>query len=180
MSSLPQTLSRVRRAGSVSCVAAYLLAAAPAAGQKNKLPEPPRAKPVVLDRNADDASRYCANVAPSIAEARIAWQTKRLAELDAQVRQRIVDLEKAEASARDWIARRDEAMKAVNDDVVAIYAKMEAESAARQLSTMDDRTAVAILGRMKPNAAAAIFSEMQADRAGRLSTLIAAGGEKKS
>ena len=86
----------------------------------------------------------------------------------------------AEASARDWIARRDEAMKAVNDDVVAIYAKMEAESAARQLSTMDDRTAVAILGRMKPNAAAAIFSEMQADRAGRLSTLIAAGGEKKS
>ena len=41
-----------------------------------------------------DANRYCANVAPSIAEARIAWQTKRLVELDAQVRQRIADLEK--------------------------------------------------------------------------------------
>ena len=41
--------------------------------------------------------RYCANVAPSIAEARIAWQTKRLNELDAQIKQRIADLEKAEA-----------------------------------------------------------------------------------
>src|SRR5664279_4867100 len=79
------------------------LAAAPAVALDSNppdLPKPP--KPVAIDRNADDVTRYCANVAPAIAEARIAWQTKRLAELDAQVRQRIVDLEKAEASARDW------------------------------------------------------------------------------
>jgi flagellar motility protein MotE (MotC chaperone) len=152
-----------------------------AAAQDNKTPETPKAKPApVPDRVLDDASRYCANVAPAIAEARIAWQTKRLAELDEQVKQRIADLERTEASARDWIARRDEAMKAASDDVVAIYAKMETENAARQISAMDDRTAAAILGRMKPNAAAAIVSEMEADRASRLTSMIAAGGEKKS
>ncbi len=77
-------------------------------------PRSPKPKPgrerASTERSMDaDASRYCANVAPSIVEARIAWQTKRLAELDAQVRQRIADLEKAEASAREWIdqARRE-------------------------------------------------------------------------
>ena len=120
------------------------------------------------DKPADsDVSRYCANVAPSIAEARIAWQTKRLNELDAQVKQRIADLEKAEAAARDWVAKREAMMKAASDDVVAIYAKMQPESAARQISTMDDRMAAAILGKLKPTAAGAILDEMEAERASR-------------
>ena len=60
------------------------------------------------DRTAEvDTSHFCANVAPSIAEARIAWQTKRLGELDAEVKQRLADLEKAEASVQEWVAKRD-------------------------------------------------------------------------
>lgn len=173
-------------------VLAVALTAVPAAAQEGKPASPAKPKippPVAAQAPAPasatpapdaDASRYCANVAPSIAEARIAWQTKKLADLDAQVRQRIADLEKAEASARDWIARRDEAMKAASDDVVAIYSKMQAENAAREISGLDDRVASAILAKMKPNAAAAILSEMEADRASRLSAMIANGGEKKS
>ena len=147
------------------------------------VPDPQKPRPVAAVPAAapdSDASRYCAAVAPSIAEARIAWQTKKLAELDAQVRQRIADLEKAEASARDWLARRDEQLKAASDDVVAIYSKMQAESAAHEISAMDDRMASAILAKMKPGAAAAIFSEMEVDRASRLSAMIASGSEKKS
>ena len=55
-------------------------------------------------------------------------------ELDGQIQQRIADLEKAEAAAREWIAKRSELMNAARDDLVAIYAKMEPESAARQLA----------------------------------------------
>src|SRR5208283_2761928 len=120
-----------------------------------------------------DAGRFCAAVGPSIAEARVAWQTKRLNELDAQVKQRIADLEKAEAAAREWIAKREEVMKAANDDLVAIYAKMQPENAARQISTMDDRIAAAILGKLKPTAAGAILDEMEAERASRLAGMIA-------
>jgi len=59
---------------------------------------------------------------------------------------------------------------------------MEPESAARQLAALDDRTAVAILGKLKPSAAGAILGEMDADRASRLASLLAGMSpeEKKS
>jgi flagellar motility protein MotE (MotC chaperone) len=105
---------------------------------------------------------------------------KRLGDLDAQVKQRIADLEQAEATARDWIAKRDALMKSAGDEVAAVYAKMRPENAARQISVMDDRMAAAILGRLKPNVAGAILDEMEAERASRLANMIAGGGEKKS
>ncbi len=120
--------------------------------------------------------------ASSIAETRIAWQTKRLAELDAQVRQRIADLEKVEAAAREWIDKRNALMNTAQDDVVAIYSKMDPESASRQIAALDDRMAAAILAKLKPNAAGAILGEMDADRASRLAGLISGMNpeEKKS
>src|SRR5271165_6745605 len=149
-------------------------------GPDAQKPKPPAEKQAA-DRQAEtDASHYCANVAPSIVEARIAWQTKRLSELDAQVKQRIADLEKVEASAREWIDKREALLKAGSDDLVAIYAKMQPENAARQISTMDDRMAAAILGKLKPAAAGAILDEMDAERASRLAGMIAGADEKKS
>jgi flagellar motility protein MotE (MotC chaperone) len=158
---------------------AALLIASQASAQDGRAPgaQKPRAaaEAAIAERSAEsDAKSFCAAAAPSIAEARIAWQAKRLTELDAQVRQRIADLEKAEADARDWIAKRDALMAAASDDVVAIYAKMQAEAAARQLSAMDDRMAAAILGKLKPNAAGAILDEMEAERASRLVGIVSA------
>jgi len=172
----------------LSAAAAVAVAlASPICAQDGKAPKPPKAaaqpeKPAA-ERPADpDVARYCASVAPSIVEARIAWQTKRLTELDQQVRQRIADLERTEAAARDWIAERDALMKTARDDVAAIYARMEPEAAARQIGALDDRMAAAILGKLKPGAAGAILGEMEAERASRLATLIGAGRpeEKKS
>jgi flagellar motility protein MotE (MotC chaperone) len=103
-----------------------------------------------------------------------------LSELDAQVKQRIADLEKAEAAAREWIDRREALLKTANDDLVAIYAKMQPETAARQIGAMDDRMAAAILGKLKPTAAGAILDEMEAERASRLAGMLAGAEEKKS
>ena len=134
------------------------------------------------ERRKSKPSRFCGNVAPSVAEARIAWQTKRLGELDAQVKQRLADLEKAEMSMQEWVAKRDALLKAASDDLVAIYAKMQPENAAVQLSAMDDQMAAAILGKLKPSAAGAILDEMEAERASKLASFLsgANGGEKKS
>ena len=181
MTSIVRTL---RNLGAVAAVAAGL--ASPASAQDGKAPQAPKAKAATApttDKAVDpDAARYCASAAPSIVEARIAWQTKRLAELDGQIVQRIADLEKAEAAARDWIARRDDMMKAARDAVVAIYARMEPESAAQEIAALDDRTAAAILAKLKPGVAGAILGAMDADRASRLASLIAAANpeEKKS
>lgn len=137
-----------------------------------------------IDKPAADieASRFCANVAPSIAEARIAWETKRLSELDAQVKQRLADLEKAQASVQEWVAKRDTILKAASDNLVAIYAKMQPETAAAQIAAMDDQMAAAILSKLKPRAAGAILDEMEAERASRLAAFLSAStaAEKKS
>jgi flagellar motility protein MotE (MotC chaperone) len=154
----------------------------PAVAQDGRSPESQKSK-AMADKAADiEASRFCANAAPSIAEARIAWETRRLSELDAQVKQRIADLEKAEASVQEWVAKRDAILKAASDDLVAIYAKMQPETAATQIAAMDDSMAAAILGKLKPGAAGAILNEMEAERASRLAAFLsgAASAEKKS
>ena len=176
-------ISRVSCAPLLSSFVALLFVAClggPGAAQDGHTQDAQKPKPVAEKPGDTDASRYCANVAPSIAEARLAWQTKRLNELDAQVKQRISDLEKAEAAAHEWIAKREELMKAASDALVAIYAKMQPENAARQISTMDDRIAAAILGKLKPTVAGAILDEMEAERASRLAGMIAGAEEKKS
>ena len=158
---------------------------APAAQNDKLKPQP--APPV--DKSADsgaakagDISRYCANVAPVAAEARIAWETRRLNELDAQIKQRVSELQKAEADTRDWVSKRDALLNSASDDVVSIYSKMDPEAAAAQIAAMDDSIAVSILHKLKVGAASAILDQMEAARAARLTSLIlaVAAPEKKS
>jgi flagellar motility protein MotE (MotC chaperone) len=163
-------------------VAAVLLAC-PAGAQSGRKPQSQKPRAAVEKPVADiEASRFCANVAPSIAEARIAWETKRLSELDAQVKQRLADLEKAQASVQEWVAKRDAILKSASDNLVAIYARMQPETAAAQIAAMDDQMAAAILSKLKPRAAGAILDEMEAQRASRLASFLSAGtaAEKKS
>lgn len=183
---MPVSLSQ-RRATALSRAsmligAVAVLLAGPVMAQDGRKPE--SQKKATADRPAldIDASRFCANVAPSIAEARIAWQAKRLGELDAQVKQRLADLEKAEASVQEWVARRDTILKEASDNLVAIYARMQPETAAVQIAAMDDQMAAAILTKLKPSAAGAILNEMEAERASKLAPFLsaAAGGAKKS
>jgi flagellar motility protein MotE (MotC chaperone) len=169
------------RLGLIGALAAAVFAC-PASAQDGRSPDGQKSKANADKATETEASRFCANVAPSVAEARIAWQTKRLGELDAQVKQRLADLEKAEASLQEWVAKRDAMLKAANDDLVAIYAKMQPENAAVQLSAMDDQMAAAILGKLKPGAAGAILDEMEAERASKLASFLSGGNapEKKS
>ncbi|HEY1943960.1 MAG TPA: hypothetical protein VGH40_17755 [Roseiarcus sp.] len=122
--------------------------------------------------SVDGVSRYCANVAPVAAEARIAWQTKRMSELEAQLKQRVDELDAKEAEARDWVAKRETMMNTATDDVVAIYAKMDPQAAAAQMATMDESMAAAVLGKLKPNVAGAILDEMDPDKAGHLTGIM--------
>ena len=188
--SLSQRLTgRSRRARVALSVVAALLAC-PAFAQDGRAPEKEKPKAAAnktpdkatAERAPDiEASRFCANAAPSIVEARIAWERKQLGDLDAQVKQRLADLEKAEASVQEWVAKRDAMLKSASDDLVAIYAKMQPETAATQIAAMDDQMAAAILGKLKSGAAGAILNEMEADRASKLAIVLSgatAAGKK--
>ena len=135
-----------------SAVGAFLLVAA-VAGRRRRTTESRRRRRRPPEKSGDSGvARYCANVAPVAAEARIAWESRRLNELDAQLKQRIAELEKTEAETRDWVNKREAMLNAASDDVVAIYSKMDAEAAAAQLGGMDEPVAVAILHKLKTNA----------------------------
>jgi flagellar motility protein MotE (MotC chaperone) len=164
-------------------IGAALLAAAFASHALAQNDAKQKANAAAPDKNVDGGvTRYCANVAPLAAEARVAWQEKRLTELEGQIKQRIAELEKKEAETREWVTKREALMNSASEDVVAIYGKMEPEAAAAQLATMDDATAVSILGKLNARAASAILNEMEADKAGKLTAVLsgAAAAEKKS
>jgi len=134
--------------------------------------------PLIDDSGAEKSvAEICANVAPAAREARIAWQMTQLTDVERRLKQRLDELQKAEASAREWIAKRDALEKAAKDDVVAIYAQMDPEAAAGQLSGMDDALAAAILSKLKPKAAGLILGEMETSRASKLASLASASSQ---
>jgi flagellar motility protein MotE (MotC chaperone) len=153
---------------------------APAGAQEARKPDAD-AKKVEAD-GGDGVQQYCTNIASFAADARIAWQMKRMNELDAQIKQRIAELEAKETESKQWIDRRDALMKKADDGIVAIYAKMQPEAAAAQMGVMEDMTAAALLTKLNPRVSSAILNEMEAGKAAKLTDLMAgsAGGGRKS
>ncbi|HLH48775.1 MAG TPA: MotE family protein [Roseiarcus sp.] len=157
--------------------AAMLAAALPTRGASQDLK---KSEPGKATEASDSVGRYCANIAPVAIEARIAWQMKRLNELDAQIKRRIAELDVKEAEARDWVSKREDMLKKASDDIVAIYSKMQPEAASAQLIAMDDISAAAILSKLNPRAASAILNEMDAARAAKLTDLISGAAKSAS
>lgn len=129
-----------------------------------------------------DVARYCANVGPTVAEIRLARQTKRLAELEAEVKLRIQQLDQKMAEAREWVSQRQSLLQKASENLVAIFSKMDPEAASKRLAMLDDETAAAILAKLPPRAAGAILNEMEVARAGKLTSILsgAGGAAKKS
>lgn len=147
--------------------------AAPALAQEARKPEAD-AKKVESD-SGDGVQQYCANIASFAADARIAWQMKRMGELEAQLKQRIAELETKETESKQWIDKREALMKKADDAIVAIYAKMQPEAAASQMGVMEETTAAALLSKLNPRVSSAILNEMDAGKAAKLTDLIAGG-----
>ena len=122
-----------------------------------------------------EIQRYCTALAPGASEARAASQLRRLADLEELMREQAQKLEDKEIAAREWVTKRETMMKAATDDVVAIYSKMPAESAAPKLAMMDEMMAAAVLAKLKPQIASAILGEMDTEKAAKLTMLIAGG-----
>lgn len=120
-----------------------------------------------------DVKSYCAHIAVAASDARVAWQTDRLNQLEARIKARIAELDGKTAELRDWIARRQALDQKASEKLVGIYAKMRPEIAATQISTLNDNMAAAVLSGLNARQASAIFNELVPDRAAKLASLIA-------
>ena len=137
-----------------------------------------RAEPTLEPAATPEITRYCTNIAAAASDARFAWQTGKLNELEIRIKARIQDLDTKQAELRGWIEKRDAMVKQANEKMVGIYSKMRPETAAAQISTLEDDMAATVLAQLPPRPASAIFNEIPADRASKLAALIAAGPNK--
>ncbi len=116
---------------------------------------------------------YCQNIAAGAADARFAWQTQKLESLETRVKAELGELEVKTAELRAWASKRQEIERKAGEKLVGIYSKMRPETAATQISTLDDPMAAAVLGQLPPQKASAIFNEIVPERAAKLAMLIA-------
>ncbi len=156
----------------------YLLA--PAAGLCAEQKKSDAAKPTPPATPGSEINQFCANIAAVAGDARIAWQTAKLRELEAEVHQRIAELDSKREQLVEWERKRDEALKKASDAVIAIYAQLKPDAAAQHLSAMEDEMAAAIMAKLPPRTASAILNDMEPARAAQLTKGMVHPEEKKS
>lgn len=119
------------------------------------------------------AERYCTNIGDKAADIRAARQMQQLKKLSADIKKRAANLKEELVELKEWVRRRDEFMKRGTDALVNIFASMRPDAASLQLVAIDERTAAAILMKLKPRMASSILNEMDPERAARLAATIA-------
>jgi len=125
------------------------------------------------DNTTKAANSYCLNIADKAADARIAWQMKRLNELQAKVETRISELEQRQSEVKSWIDRQQALLESAEKGLVEIYSTMDPDAAADQLAALDIRIAASVLHQLKPREAGAILDVMRTDRAAELVRMLA-------
>lgn len=130
----------------------------------------PTGQPRALDHD------YCVNFSDAAAEARVARQAAELEALRAAVTAKIAELNERSADLKQWVERREALLKAADNDLVKIYARLEPEVAARQIVKLDVRVATALLRKLKPAEAGAILNAIEPKRAALLARVIASTG----
>jgi flagellar motility protein MotE (MotC chaperone) len=164
--------------------------AAKAAGGEAAPASPPDAapasgpfKPVPLEALPPDATaaqQYCFNTADAAADARFAWQAKKIKDMEAELEQRSKQLEAKTEEYKTWLARRDDFSRKAQEKLVGFYTKMRPDAAALQLAAMDEETAAALLTKLEPKVASAVMGEMDPVRAAKLASIVSGAARVQS
>jgi flagellar motility protein MotE (MotC chaperone) len=148
-------------------------AGAPAAAPGPAAAADPQPKPLeALPPDATAVQQYCFNTADPAADARFAWQAKKISDMEAELDKRAALLETKTEEFKTWLARRDEFSKKAQEKLVAFYTRMRPDAAALQLAAMDEETAAAVLTKIDSKVASAVMSEMEPARAAKLAGII--------
>jgi flagellar motility protein MotE (MotC chaperone) len=122
---------------------------------------------------SDEIKTFCTNIADPARDQRYLIQKQKLADLQADIDERIKVLEARRAEYEDWLTRRNEFLKRAEAGLVEIYAKMDSDSAAKQLQIVDANVAAALIMKLEPGKASEILNEMNPESAAKLAGIIA-------
>lgn len=162
--------------------------ALPAAAAKGENTEPSAKTSEIAGGTEEDRKRtasYCLNIANAALDARYVLQKNKLEQLKTDIQSRTVALEKKISELEGWYTKREQFIRKARENLVAIFASMKAEAAAKQLSDLDEETAAALIAKIDARQSSAILSEMDSKKAARLTEFMAGAvqvdtGVKKS
>lgn len=142
--------------------------------------EPLFKKPGPLDAlppNASAAQQYCFNTADTAADARFAWQARKIREMEAALDKKARQLEAKTEDYKRWLARRDDFARKAHEKLVGFYSRMRPDAAAVQLATLDEEMAAAVVMKLETKVASQIMGEMDPERAAKIATIISGAGK---
>jgi flagellar motility protein MotE (MotC chaperone) len=140
----------------------------------------PFKKPGPLDAlppNASAAEQYCFNTADSAADARFAWQAKKIQDMEAALDKKAQQLAAMTEDYKRWLARRDEFSRKAHEKLVAFYSRMRPDAAAVQLATLDEEMAAAVVMKLETKVASQVMGEMDPEQAAKIATVISGAGK---
>lgn len=135
------------------------------------------AKPQSVEPDMSLARQYCRVVGNDALAAKLTEERRRAEDLKRRIEAKIGELEAATAEQKKWLRLRNEFQEKATDNLVAVYALMDAEAAAQRLTDVTDNVAAAILLKLPAKATSAILAEMQSDKAGRLTAYLAGSAD---
>jgi flagellar motility protein MotE (MotC chaperone) len=140
----------------------------PAAESKQPAPEPAEAKSTAPAQTAAEIKAYCKNIEDPALDARFLYQKSELQRLEGELKKRTSELETKIAEDRRWMQMRDDFINMADASLLALIKKMKPDAAAAQLASIDEAAAAALLLKLKPRVSSAILDQMDTAKASRL------------
>jgi flagellar motility protein MotE (MotC chaperone) len=128
----------------------------------------------VASNDKDVVKDYCLNISDKAAEARTAHQMEALKVLEVRIEVKAAELDSRREELQSWMEKQRLLQEAADAGLVEIYAAMDPEAAAKQMSSLDLRLASSLLRKLKPRVASTILNEMKPELAATLIKTIAA------
>lgn len=153
---------------------------------------PPESKNDSVPDNAAAASRYPANRDESLVEqycrvavdagvaAKLAEERRKAEDLKKEIEAKLAELENATSELKKWLQLRNDFRNQATDNLVSVYAQMDAEAAAQRLTVIGEPVAAAILLKLPPKSASAVLGEMRPDMAGKITSYMAGAAEVRA
>jgi flagellar motility protein MotE (MotC chaperone) len=145
-----------------TCITALLLLCNAAVTQAETAAH--ASKPVAAPEDTD----FCRAFASQAREARFARQKEQLNLLKSDIEAQLGQLNTKTEELQRWIEKREKIKASVSENLVKLYANIEAETAAAQLQKLDVEMVSSLLQQLNPKTAGEIMSAMEPAFASRL------------
>ena len=127
---------------------------------------------IISNEDVQQARKFCQVLANGLKDQLLDAQKTRLLEIKDEIDKKMAALNFRLEEYKQVLKERDDQLKKIDDNIIAIYTKMRPETAASQLTLLDNKDAATILSKLNPKISSTILNEMDPNKAAQLTELL--------